>query len=68
MKGFLKKKRKKILRSGEYFRSGGDAKQAIFFMWPNCDIHDALKILYISIYCFLIAKTMDKPAKGPEKL
>ena len=27
---FLKKKIKKILRSGEYFRSGGDAKQAIF--------------------------------------
>ena len=23
-----------MLRSGEYFRSGGDAKQAIFFMWP----------------------------------
>ena len=31
---FLKKKIKKILRSGEYFRSGGHAKQAIFFMWP----------------------------------
>ena len=38
MKGFLKKKIKKILRSGEYYRSGGDAKQAIFL----CGLSDLL--------------------------